>query len=333
MFNSAKPQTVLFVLYDGVTLFDFAGPAEVLSHANNCTPQPVYDLHYVAANRNRRLRTTTGLEVHATDIAEAPAKPDLLILPGAYEDALMRALDNERLIAWLRKATKKSRRVASVCSGAFFLGRLGLADGRRVTTHWDGLERFAETYPKAKLEQDTLYVNDGDLWSSAGVSSGVDMALAMVARDLGAQTALEVARYMVLFLVRSGGQSQFSRPIDFQLQASQSGLLTLIGLMEEKLDEDLSVDRLAGMAGLSVRTLHRRCRDAFGLTPAKILSELRLERARTLLADRTLPIKSIAARCGFADAATLSKAFTQRFGVAPSSYREGFSHPPTAMTV
>ena len=325
MIKTAKPRPVAFVLYDGVTLFDVAGPADVLASANALCGHPVYDLHFISARGKRSVKTAAGLHLMADDGSACPKDLDLLIIPGAAEEAaVIRARDNKPFIDWLAQKAERSARVASVCSGAFLVGALGLANKRRVTTHWVALDRLASDCPKARVERDALYVNDGNLWSSAGVSAGVDMMLAIVGRDLGPDVALKIARYMVLFLVRSGGQSQFSGPIDFQTKGADAGFSALIGWMESKLHLPLTVDDLAERAGLSVRTFHRRCRAVFAMTPSELLGELRLERARVLLSAREQSVKGVSGECGFASAAAFSKAFTHRFGTTPSNYRESF---------
>lgn len=318
---SAKSQNVVFVLYDQVTLFDVSGPAEVFIGANQALTKDAYSLSFTSAGQGARIRTSSGLDLFATEECEVPNSPDLLVIPGALEMPLLRALETSALLDHLDMLAARSKRIATICSGAFFAGALGLADKRRVTTHMSGVDEFAKRFPKALLQRDALYVEDGNLWSSAGVASGVDMALSIVSRDHGAQVALEVAKEMVLFLFRDGRQSQQSAPMDFQVRAAQSDLIALIASIEDRLHEELTVERLADMVGLSVRTLHRRCRSAFDMSPAKLLSELRLERARSLLVHDTVSIKGISARCGFADAATFSKAFTHRFGKSPTVYR------------
>lgn len=211
-----------------------------------------------------------------------------------------------------------------MCSGAFILGRLGLLDGHQVTTHWRGTDALRQLYPSASVDNDSLYGQDRQLWTSAGVLSGIDMMLAMVGQDLGSAIALRIARSLVVFLIRDGGQSQFSGPIDLQSKASRSDIVSLVGWLESRLEKTVTVEQMAERLSTSVRTLHRRCLDSLNLTPAQMLSELRLERAHNLLHQLNIPLKSIAAQCGFANAAALSKAFSHRYSIAPKRYRERF---------
>jgi transcriptional regulator GlxA family with amidase domain len=229
-------------------------------------------------------------------------------------------------MAWLERAVNRAERTASVCTGAFLLGQLGRLDGHRVTTHWLGTEDLRQAYPAAVVEDDRLYIKDRRLWTSAGVLSGVDMMLAMVSEDLDSATALRIARSLVVFLVRDGGQSQFSGPIDLQSKANRSDIVSLVGWLESRLQQHTSVEDMAQQLSTSVRTLHRRCLQALSLTPAQLLSELRLERARNLLHQLNVPLKTIADQCGFANAAAFSKAFSARFSIAPKRYHERFQN-------
>lgn len=227
-------------------------------------------------------------------------------------------------MCWLDKALQQSRRIASVCTGAFLIGALGHLNKHKVTTHWAAIGKLQEMFPTAEVETDTLYSNDGKLWTSAGVLSGVDMALAIVAKDHGRALALQIARQLVVYLIRDGGQTQFSAPINIQAKAAQGDLLRLSAWLLNNIDNPISVEQMAAYMATSVRSLHRRCLSVFALSPARLFVELRLEQARTLLNDGDLSIKAIALSCGYASSAAFSKAFRQRYGIAPADYRKRF---------
>ncbi|MBV1877707.1 MAG: GlxA family transcriptional regulator [Pseudomonadales bacterium] len=324
MSQTAKPKKVCFLLYQGVQLLDVSGPAEVLSQANREAGRQVYDVQYVGRQADGKVMSSAGLQLGIDPLPSAN-KIHTLVVPGADLPALAQVRADDELMQWLDKAAANAQVTASVCTGAFLLGQLGYLDDHRVTTHWMGTSSLQNEFPRASVEDNTLYVQDDKLWTSAGVLSGVDMMLAMVRLDLGAAVALNIARALVVFLFRDGGQSQFSGPIDLQSKASRADILNLVFWLEAQLHQAVTVEQMAEYLMTSVRTLHRRCLDALDMTPAQILSELRLERSRNLLHQLNLPVKSIAHECGFSNAAAYSKAFRHRFGVAPNRYRQRFS--------
>lgn len=321
---SQNAKHVVIVLYRGVELLDVAGPAEVFAVANFESGLDYYRVHYLCLEPQRWLRASSGLEIRGKSLAAIPKAIDTLLVPGAETPSLLRALEDEKLLRAVDRLAARATRRTSVCSGAFFLGKLGYLDGRRVTTHWAAIRELARRHPAATVVQDSLYQQDGKVWTSAGVLSGVDMTLAMVRKDLGADIALQVARRLVVYLIRDGGQPQFSAPMNLQSRASGLDLGELVSWLEARLSEPVTVAAMAERMAVSVRTLHRRCLDAFDMTPARLLNELRLEHARARLHTPNVPVKRIAYECGFGSQPALSKAFTQRFGVAPSRYRENF---------
>ena len=322
MSKSAKH--VVIPLFPDVELLDVAGPAGVFTEANLQARREVYRVHFFCQEPKGFVRSSCGLMIRGKRWRSIPRDIDTLIVPGAEREPLVKALANQELVSAIGCLQKRSARRTSVCSGAFFLGQLGVLDGRRVTTHWEGIRELEEWYPSATVVQDSLYEHDGDVWTSAGVLSGVDMMLALVRQDLGAELALRIARRLVVFLVRDGGQPQFSAPMQLQSRASGLNLDELVSWLESRLPDSTTVDDMADHMAVSVRTLHRRCVNAFGLTPAKLFNELRLEHARSRLHAPHVPVKQIAHECGFSSQPALSKAFTQRFGVSPSRYREKF---------
>ncbi len=324
MSQTAKTKTVCFAVYEGVQLLDVSGPAEVFSEANREAGHPIYDIRYVSNARDGVVTSSAGLGLATKPLPRNSKNIHTLVVPGARTSSVETALNDDEFMGWLRRATQNATRVTSVCSGAFFLGKLGLLDARRVTTHWAALNQLQQLHPNARVASDILYIEDGNLWTSAGVLSGVDMALALVAQDVSATTALSIARNLVAYLFRDGGQSQFSAPIDLQTKANRSELVSLVAWLEERLTVHTTVDHMAEYMSTSVRTLHRHCKNVFDLTPAQLLSELRLERSRDLLHQPTTTIKSVARDCGFSNASSYSKAFSRRFGVTPIRYRDGF---------
>jgi transcriptional regulator GlxA family with amidase domain len=312
----------VFLLYEGVQLLDVAGAAEVFALAGDFSAKGGYAVSYVGSSAT--VGSSAGLSLSAAPLAAAPRSIHTLVVPGAPDPPLRRVLADATAMAWLAAAAGRASRVASVCSGAFLLGAIGLLEGRRVTTHWMAAESLARRFPQAQVDGEALFVEDGKVWTAAGVTSGIDLALALVARDLGQAVALAVARALVLHLVRPGGQSQFSAPLSLQARGG-ADLGRLIPWLEDRLERDTPVAAMAEAMGMSERSFHRRCLAAFGLTPGKLAQQMRLDRARALLEDPGRPVQVVAARAGFADTTAFSKAFAKRYGASPSSYRRAFA--------
>jgi transcriptional regulator GlxA family with amidase domain len=209
--------------------------------------------------------------------------------------------------------------MASVCSGAFILATAGLLDGKRATTHWRGCALLAEMFPRVEVDANAIFVRDGETWTSAGVTTGIDMALAIVEEDVGRGAADALAAELVLYMRRPGYQAQFSSALVTQASSSEN-LRAALGWLRSHL-EQASVEMLAKRAGLSLRTLHRRCEEELSTTPAKLIARLRVEHARTLLSTTTLPAKTVANRCGFGSAVRMSRAFQRELGMCPRDYR------------
>lgn len=324
MSQTAKGHKVYFLLYEDLEILDVTGPASVLTQANKNLGHRYYEIHYVSPAKDGSVQSSTGLALSTDPLPRRIPDIGTLVVPGGYADALEKALNDTSMLNWLRRASGKAKRIASICTGAVLLGELDLLDKKQVTTHWLALDWLREQNPKAQVEEDTLYTRDGDLWTSAGVLSGVDMMLALVSHDHGPQLALKIARYLVVYVIRNGGQNQFSGPMDFQTRAGCSEFVTLIAWLESRLDQEITVEAMAEKMCTSVRTLHRRCREVLDLSPAQLLSELRLEHSRMLLHQASVTIKSIAYECGFSNSSAFSKAFTRRFGVCPQHYRDHF---------
>lgn len=315
---------VVFIVYPGFELLDTSGPASVFNGANRAVCRrgnpAFYKVNLISA-QGGIIESSSGVAVETRPVAELrPAEAQTVLVVGAEREPLLLALGDPVLRAALPQLAAKAERFGSVCTGGFILAALGLIDGRRIATHWDSCKPFTETFLKVTVDPDALYVVDGRLWTSAGVTTGIDMALAMVARDLDASIAGEVAKRLVLYARRPGYQSQFSPVLQAQVKGD-SLFADLIGWVHSNLDAPLDVPSLAARAGLSERTFHRKFVAATGETPARFVETARLDAARMLL-SRGLSLKSVAARVGLFPPARLTEAFERRFGVAPRLFRD-----------
>lgn len=314
---------VEIVAFPGVQLLDVTGPLQVFASANEALVASgraaSYEVHLVA--RTASVATSSGLALVADSFASATRPIDTLIIAGG--GGVHAAAQDKQLVARLVRRAGKARRIASVCTGAWLLAATGLLDKRRVVTHWADCEALARAHPKTHVEADPIFVEDGNIWTSAGVTAGIDMCLAMVEKDVGHAIAIAVARDLVVFLKRPGGQSQFSAALS--LQRGDGRLDDLHGWAAGNLARDLTVRALAARARMSERTFLRYYTAATGQTPARAMESLRVEAARQLLATTSLPIKRIAARCGFGSEETMRRSLWRRVGVTPGEYRARFS--------
>ena len=319
----AAPRLVEVLAFPEVQLLDVAGPLQVFAVANDQATRPREPLPYrtrVVAPAGAQIRATAGL-AFATEPLPDPAEPlDTLIVAGGQ--GVMQAAEDASLVDWLRARAGAARRTASVCTGAFLLAAAGLLDRRRAVTHWEYCDLLSRRHPAVTVERDPIFVHDGPMWSSAGVTAGIDLSLALVEEDLGHAIALGVARYLVMFLKRPGGQAQFSAALS--LQSADDHFADLHGWLAGHLAENLSLSRLAARAAMSERTFLRRYREATGLTPARAIERLRIEAARQLLAETRLSAKRIAVRCGFGSEETMRRSFVRLQGVSPQDFRQRF---------
>jgi transcriptional regulator GlxA family with amidase domain len=316
------PITVGILLYDDVQPLDLAGPVDVFGAANaSATPGTGYVVHTLSSCA-RAVRSENGLRLSPDLALEDAPHLDTLIVPGGSGARTTLSRD-PKVLAWLAKRAPRSRRVVGICTGVFVLAAAGLIDGKRVTTHWRFAAEFRERFPRVRLDTDPLYLRDGRFYSSGGLTAGIDLALALVAADRGAETALGVARELVMYMHRPGNQAQFSAPLDAQTRGTR-GLAPLVNWMLTHLRDDLSVARLAQRANMSERNFRRVFRETFEMTPANFVGRLRLERACTLLASGNSSISRIASTCGFTHADVFGRAFQARYGASPSEYRERF---------
>ena len=314
-----KRRTIALLAYDGFQLLDVTGPAAVFTAANRAVGRPLYDVMVVSAPGGA-VSSDSGVPLVTRPITRVPAgRVDTLLVAGAEEAALQAVISDPAVRRWVRRCAASVRRIGSVCSGTFVLAALQLIDGRRVATHWEACSVLAARYPKISVDPEALYVVDGKVWTSAGVTTGVDMALAMVESDCGADIANAIARRLVLYARRPGYQSQFSPLLDARIRA-ESPFADLIGWMQNNLDRPLDVPTLASRAKLGERSFYRRFFAATGRSPAHFVEALRLEAARTLI-DGDLTLKAVAAKVGLTPV-RFNNAFERRFGVAPRLFRE-----------
>ncbi|GAB3677258.1 GlxA family transcriptional regulator [Salinisphaera aquimarina] len=315
---------VVFVVYPGFELLDTSGPASVFNSANRALAQfgrPAYYKVGLVSADGGTIESSSGVAVDTGCICDfRPGDVSTILIAGAEREHLLPAVADRILRAALPGLAAKAERFGSVCSGGFVLAALGLLDGHRVATHWDSCKPLAETFPAVTVDPDSLYVVDGRLWTSAGVTTGIDMALAMIARDLDAAIAGEVAKRLILYVRRPGYQSQFSPVLKAQVKAG-SPFADLIGWIQANLDAPLDVPSLAAHAGQTERTFHRKFVAATGVTPARFVETARLDAARMLL-SRGLSLKEIASKVGLYPAARFSEAFERRFGITPRLFRE-----------
>lgn len=298
--------------FDGVTMIDVAGPSDVFGHANRLGAE--YELRVVSPD-GQPVRTASGTTLGVDGPVDSPQ--GTVLVPGAY--GMVDFPFGGALVDAVRKLVSCASRITSVCTGSFLLAEIGLLDGRKATTHWRQVSLFAQRYPRVAVQSDALYVRDGSVVTSAGVSSGIDLALALVEEDHGPSLAAEVARSMVVFMQRPGGQSQFSAPSRVHV-GQDSPLRTLLDAVALDPAEHWTVTTMSAKASVSPRQLSRLFHDEIGTTPARYVELVRLEAAQDLL-SRGHTVASAAARSGFGSDETLRRVFVQRLGITPGAYR------------
>jgi transcriptional regulator GlxA family with amidase domain len=317
------PRRVEILAFPNVQLLDVTGPFQVLATANDLAahagePAP-YALKVVSAVPGP-IASSSGLPLVAEPLPPRGEPLDTLIVAGGA--GVYAACEDAALVDWVTHRAQDARRAASVCSGAFLLAASGLLDGRRATTHWSRCARLAAEYPSVRVEQDPIYVNDGKIWTSAGVTAGIDMALALMQADLGRAVSTTAARHLVVFAKRPGGQAQFSAGL--ALAGSDDSFDHLHDWMKRNLCGDLAVPALAEQAGMSERSFLRHYHQVVGVTPARAVERMRVEAARQALGETSVPLKRIARDCGFGSEETMRRSFLRVLAVPPHAYRERF---------
>lgn len=315
---------IVLIGFEGAQGLDVFGPAEVFAAVNRTLGSQKYRV-LLASPGGGRVRSTSGIELFTEPLARiTPRRQDTVLVVGGEQRAIRAALDVAPLLAWLARAAPIVRRIGSVCSGAFLLAGAGILDGRRAATHWSVTRELEQYRPAVTVDANAIFVKDGKVWTSAGVTTGIDMALSLVEEDLGRRVADSVAARLVVYARRPGFQAQFSDTL--VAQSSESDALTrAVHLARKHPARHLDVSELAQAAGLSLRTLHRRCRDEMGTTPAKLIERLRTEHARLLITTTELEAKVVAARSGFENPARMARAFQRTLGLSPRGYRALFS--------
>ncbi|WP_044273584.1 GlxA family transcriptional regulator [Pseudomonas fluorescens] len=318
------PKIIHVLAFENVQVLDVTGPLQVFASANDLARQRGLQLPYavnVIATQAGPVMTSAGLALLAEPLPAIDQPCDTLVIAGGW--GVYGVAEDPTLVQWVRDKSRHTRRMASVCTGAFLLAASGLLDGCRVATHWTRCEELARKFPALTVEANPIFIQQGAVWTSAGVTAGIDLCLALLEDDLGRAIALEVARHLVVFLKRPGGQSQFS--VTLSLQKSDSRFAELHAWIADNLTLDLSIATLAAQAGMSERSFVRHYRTETGQTPARAVELIRVENARRQLADSTTSIKRIAMQCGFGCEETLRRSFLRALSVTPQAYRERFS--------
>jgi transcriptional regulator GlxA family with amidase domain len=332
-----QQRLVVVLAFEGAQLLDIAGPLQTFASANEIakdTRGAPYRL-VVASRRGGVIRTSSGLPLVTSSTAELHrARIDTLLMPGG--PGVHEALKDPHLIIWIRGQSSAARRIASVCTGAFLLAQTGLLAGRRATTHWKSCARLQQRYPEIDVDPNPIYVRQERIWTSAGITAGIDLSLALIEQDLGRALAMQVARHLVVFLKRPGGQSQFSAPLQAQAAAADGNapnqFTPLHGWIAAHVAGDLRVERLAEQAGMSPRSFARVYAATMGITPARMVEKIRVEAVRRALEESDMPIKKIASTCGFGQEERLRRAFARQVGTTPAEYRRGFTDPRPSLS-
>ncbi len=315
-------KTVAMALFPDFLLLDMAGPLEVFSIANRYLPASEHYRILTIGTEPGPLRASNGVHVHADlQLAHADEAYDLLLVPGgpgAYNEC------HPALLPWLRAAAPRARRFGSICTGAFVLGHAGLLDGHRVTTHWHYTDRLIKGFPKATVETDRIYLQDGRLITSGGVTAGIDLALSIIAQDHGRQVAVDVAKVLLVVMKRQGGQAQFS-PMTAAVAPLETPITRVQNQVLAQLDQPLSIVSMAAQAGMSARHFARLFAKEVGMTPMAFVQGARIDRARHLLESTDLPLKTVAFRAGFGSVRHMRFLFSEKLGLNPTQYRQQFS--------
>lgn len=312
--------------YPDAQILDITGPLEVFGRTarwlqdKHISRQPAYTIELVAPEPGAFV-LSSGIRMIAERSYREVTRADTLLIAGGI--GCYRVMQDQTVLRWIRRMAPRVTRLGSVCSGALILAGAGLLSGRSATTHWDYTDKLRRIDDSISVQPDAIYVRDGNLYTSGGVTAGMDMALAMVESDWGQPTALAVAQELVMFLKRPGGQSQFSAQLAAQFSEDDK-LRELQLWILDHLDQQLSVPRLAEMAAMSERNFARRFGASVGITPAQYVSRARLEAARRKLEETDLPVSGVARRCGFGADETMRRVFVAELGVSPSDYRERF---------
>jgi transcriptional regulator GlxA family with amidase domain len=313
-----RSRRIGILIFDGMTALDVVGPADAFASAGSAAP--AYEVVTIGLTRQRCV-AESGLLVQPSHTIDDALALDTLLVPGG--SGLRERRVNRRAANWIGERARHVRRIASVCTGIYGIAPTGLLDGRRVTTHWRFAEDVATRFPKLKVCANDLFIKDGAFYTSAGVTAGIDLSLSLIEEDLGSSAALAVARELVVYMRRDGGQAQFSEPLRFQSSAPDR-FSNLAAYIAAHLDGDLSVDVLARKMAVSPRQLNRQCNDVLGCSPAELVQRIRLDEAKSRLLRRETTVSVVAESLGIRSADVFRRAFERRFGINPSAYRARF---------
>lgn len=323
MTRQAENRRIGVLIYPDAEVLDITGPHEVFSMASGFQLQHDSSISYevfLISKTSKPVKMSSGMKIQPDyRFEDCPLPLDTLIVPGA--ESIEQAVGDPELLDWIEKQSAKTRRMVSICTGAFFLAKLGLLNGKKVTTHWGYCQLLQKSYPELEVVPNALYIKQGNIYTSAGITAGMDLALALVEEDESKEIAMSVARKLVLFYKRPGGQNQFS---EFILSQSNSLFNELIEWIMQNLSGDLSIEKLAGQVNMSPRNFTRLFKRELEETPAKFIEKLRLHHARILLENRTSALKEVAGRCGFKSEEQMRRAFQRELCVTPQEYRARF---------
>jgi len=329
-FQPNTTRRVEVVAFRGAQLLDVTGPLQIFASANEFAAESGRATPYAVSlvSRESTVVTSSGLKLFANPLPNTPEAPDTLVVAGGggVDDAMA----NDRLVEWIRFRAGMARRTVSVCTGAFLLAEAGLLDGRSAVTHWARCVELAQRFPSIKVHSKPIFVRDGAVWTSAGVTAGMDLCLALVEEDLGREIALAIARDLVMFLKRPGDQAQYSLTLSLQKVQRFEQLHSWI---QENLSADLTTPALARQCGMSERTFIRRYGDETGYTPARMVERLRIECAQRMLAETDEPLKIVALRSGFRSEAILRRSFARVVSMSPNDYRRVWAPDGTSLNV
>jgi transcriptional regulator GlxA family with amidase domain len=331
--GASRSKTIVFLAAPNTQILDVAGPFQVFVRAaeifvrEHPKNRPPYEVLLASSTRRRSVVTNCGLVLTGTETFRTLRGPiDTLLVAGGT--GVEEAAQDEELILWLRKTAQRVRRIGSVCTGAFLLAEAGLLDGKRAATHWNWAARLANRFKQITVDPDPIYIRDGNTYTTAGVTAGMDLALALVEEDLGSPMALKVARELVLYLRRTGGQSQFSAVLSLQASDRKQIEETRSWILDN-LEQDLPVEKLAAKAGMSPRHFARVFLKDTGTTPAHFVERLRVETARRRLEESRDKLEKVANDCGFGSIQTLRRSFLRVLRVPPNEYRHRFTDSTT----
>ncbi|MBV6633269.1 MAG: helix-turn-helix domain-containing protein [Alphaproteobacteria bacterium] len=328
---SATPIRIAIILFERTKLIDVCGPLQVFSDARTAAGDAAYQIDLVSITGGL-VGTDTVTPLQTRPFSDFPAYPWDTVLVSGGNSAFAAAMDQE-LLAHLQTLATTTRRLGSICLGAFVLAAAGLLDGRQATTHWEGCEQLAADYPHINVQEDAIFTHDDGIWTSAGVTSGIDMALAMVEEDLGQAETLRLAKSLVLPTKRGGGQRQFSAALELQTTSSGTRFAGLVSDILADPAQPLTVPEMAAKVGMSERHFSRLFTAKLGVSPARFVERLRVEQACDLMHQSTLGLQTIQAQVGFSNGEQMRRAFQRVRGVSPSAYRQKFGAGPSAVPV